>query len=168
MEQAARRIWLASLFVSLCRYMALPSMHSLRGSDGASHTPSHLQHPYPRLIPQLVVSPCLRPVPRRCNDSIASKGLHPTSVTNFVMCSMERSMSNVYRTSRVMIWFGSLTIWTKYVAALPFPTLRSNQRRLSMVSILPVPLHGSVYANSEAFVAPARYFQHRAFFRLTF
>jgi len=34
------------------------------------------------------------------------------------------------------------------------PTLRSNQRRPSIVSILPVLLPRSVYVNSEAFAAP--------------
>jgi len=57
-------------------------------------------------------SPCLYPIFRPCNNSIASTGLHPTSTTNFVMCFMGRSINNACRTFRAMIWCGLSTTWT--------------------------------------------------------
>ena len=49
-----------------------------------------------------------------------------------------------------------------------FPHSPLNQRRLSMDSILPVPLSGSVCVNLEADAALGGYSQHRTRFRLTF
>ena len=42
-----------------------------------------------------------------------------------------------------------------------------SQLRLSMTSILPVPLSGNVYANSEAYAAPGERSQHHTHFRPT-
>ena len=47
------------------------------------------------------------------------------------------------------------------------PTHCSNQRRLSMVSILPALLSGSVYANLEAYVESGGYSQRHTNFCLT-
>jgi hypothetical protein len=49
----------------------------------------------------------------------------------------------------------------------PFLALHLSQPRLSVASILPVPLSGNVYASSEAYVALGGYSQHRTHFRLT-
>lgn len=81
---------------------------------------------------------------------------------------MGRNTCNVCRTFNTMIWCGLLTIWTRCVAALSFPTLRSSWRRRSIVSILAVPLPGSVYANSRPYAAIRRYSQRRTRFPLTF
>jgi len=45
---------------------------------------------------------------------------------------------------------------------------RSSKNRRSMLSILPVPLSGSVCASSERFVAPERYYHHRTRLNLPF
>ena len=83
------------------------------------------------------------------------------------MYFMGGNIANVYRIFKAMIWCGLLTIWIKYVTASPFPTLRLSQCRLSMVSILPVPLSGSVCVNSEVDAVLGGYSQHRTRFCLT-
>ena len=50
----------------------------------------------------------------------------------------------------------------------PFPTDCSSHFRLSMISTLLVQLFRSVCANSETFVAPGQYSQHRTRFRAPF
>jgi len=49
---------------------------------------------------------------------------------------------------------------------LPLPFPRSSHRRLSIVSTLPVPLSGSVFVNSDTYVATERYYHFRIHFRL--
>jgi len=97
--------------------------------------------------------PCLPPVPRPCNNSIASTSLHPIIKTNSATYSTGKTTSDVFGASRAMIWRGWSTIWMRYVAVYPFQTLCSGQRRLSIVSTLPVTLPGSVYTNSEVYAA---------------
>ena len=48
---------------------------------------------------------------------------------------------------------------------LAFPCLCLDHHRLSMLSTLPAPLSGNVYASSEAYVAPRLYYRHRTSFR---
>ena len=60
------------------------------------------------------------------------------------------------------------TVWTRCAATSIFPTLRSSQRRLPMVSIPQVPPPRSVYTNSEAYAATEGYSQHHIHVRLTF
>jgi len=65
-----------------------------------------------------------------------------------------------------LVWLVEYLDKVRFRVALP--ALRSSQRRHSMVLILPAPPPGSVYANSEVYAAPARYFQRRTRFHLTF
>lgn len=51
---------------------------------------------------------------------------------------------------------------------ITFPIPCSTQRRFSMVSILPAPGSGNVYACSEAYAAPEQYFQNHTRFHPTF
>ena len=81
---------------------------------------------------------------------------------------MDRNTRSVRGTSKAMTWYGSLTIWIRYVVALPSSTLRLSQRRLSIALIPPVPLIASAYVNSEAFAVLGRYSQHRTRCHLTF
>jgi len=76
------------------------------------HIPSYLSYFPAAHYSTQGYSSCLHPVPRPCNNSIASIGPHPGLMTNSAMCFMGRSINNAYRTSWVMIWCGSLTIWT--------------------------------------------------------
>jgi len=54
--------------------------------------------------------PCLPPVPRPCDNSIASTSFHLIFQTNFATYSMGWSICNVWWTSRTMIWCGWLSI----------------------------------------------------------
>jgi len=56
----------------------------------------------------------------------------------------------------------------KVCCRVALPNLRSNQHRHSTVSTLPVPLPGSVCANSEAYAGIRRYFRHPTRFHPTF
>ena len=72
---------------------------------------------------------------------------------NSATSSVGRSMSNGCQTLTATIWCGWLAIWTRYVAVSLFPTpLKSD--RLSIVSILEVPVSRNVYANLDIYVAP--------------
>ena len=60
------------------------------------------------------------------------------------------------------------TVWTRCAATSIFPTLRSSQRRLPMVSIPQVPPPRSVYTNSEAYVVTEGSSRHHTYVHLTF
>ena len=72
------------------------------------------------------------------------------------------------QTFKATIWYGLSTIWTRYVAALLFLTLRLRQPRLSMASIPPAPLPVSAYLSSDAYAAIGGYSQHHTRLHLTF
>ena len=81
---------------------------------------------------------------------------------------MDRNTCRVRGTLKAMTWYGSLTIWIRYVVTLPSSTLCLSQPRLSIASIPPVPLLASAYVNSETFAALGRYSQHRTRCHLIF
>jgi len=68
--------------------------------------------------------------------------------------------------SNDLVWLVEYLDKVRYRVALP--TLRSNQRRHSMISILPIPLLGSVYASSEPYAGRRRCSQCLTRFRLIF
>ena len=109
---------------------------------------------------------CPHPVTRSCNNSITSTDLHLTLTINSATYFMGRSTRNACRTFRARIWCGSSTIWMRYVATSLLPAPRLSQRRPSIVSILRVPLPGSVNANSEPYAVLLAYSQRRICFRL--
>jgi hypothetical protein len=109
---------------------------------------------------------CPHPVPRSCNNSIASTRPHPGSTINSATYFTGRSIDNACRPFKAMISYGSLTIWTGYVAAPLFRALRLSHPRLSTASILPVPVSGNVSANSEARVGQGWCYRLRSLFCL--
>jgi len=72
----------------------------------------------------------------------------------------------VWQTFKAMTWCGFLVIWTWCVATSPSLTPRSSHRRLLTLSILPLSLSESVYANLEGYAELGRRSQHRTYFRL--
>ena len=95
--------------------------HPANGADtftGAIHLMDQVRLPiyilfYPPHVPAAYHSSggrssCPHPVHRYCNDSITSTDPHPGFTTNSVAYFMGRSIRNVCRTSKAMIWRGSL------------------------------------------------------------
>ena len=132
-------------------YLAYPPHGSGEASDAYTF-PSAAFSRYPQ--PSYRHPSCPHPIRRSCKNSIASTSLHPNSKANSVAYFTGRSMCNVCQTFRATTWCGLLTIWTRYVAASPFRAPRSSYGRLQIILILQVLLPGSVYANSEGYVAP--------------
>jgi len=113
-------------------------------------------------------SPCPHPIPPLCKTSIALTNLHRSSTVDSATRSMGKSINNVCRIFETVIWCGSLIIWIRSATtSLSLSPLSSHHRR-SAVSNLRAPLPGSVYANSEPYVAPGGYSHHRTRFRLIF
>jgi len=73
----------------------------------------------------------------------------------------------VYRTSKVMVWCGLLTIWTRCAATPLCHALHLCQRRLSMFLIPLVSLSENVYANLKISAALGEFSQHHTPFRPT-
>ena len=110
---------------------------------------------------------CPRPILRSYSNSTASTDPYLSFTINSTIYFTERSMSSARGTFKAMIWYGWLTIWTRYVVASPSLIFRRSQHRLSAISILPVPRLENVYANSETYAAPRGYSRHRTPFHLT-
>ena len=72
------------------------------------------------------------------------------------------------KTSKATIQCGLSTAWTGYVAASPSSAPLLSRYRLSIASILPVPVFGNVCASLETYVELRGYSRHRTRFHLTF
>jgi hypothetical protein len=96
-----------------------------------------------------------------CKNSMVSTGPHLHSPTYSATSFMGKSISNACQTFKATIWCGWSTIWTGYVTASSFLTPRLSHGRLSMISILPAPVSGNVYARLETYAAPGCYSRRR-------
>jgi len=155
-------------FTQLVSFYLISLAHPPRGSGEASGTYAVLSTTFscdpPRRIAVFPMSSPSSPVLQHLcslDESISDFQDQLCSV----LCGEEYAQCVPDLKDKDLMWLVDYLDKVPHYFAIPAHC--SNQRRLLIVSILPVPLSGSVYVGLEAYAEPRVYSQHRIHLYLT-